>query len=163
MSISVLASYSFVYFVLFLIVPALVIVFVMTCAKFFKESVSEPINISATINTDKVVKYNSTAIGMIAGLAKGKYNVIYGAAMESLVDVSKGTDKNTIDKLKACLLDCVVLDKSSSIKLVVSNPKHNTIENNDIIDTVLSNAGIKVIKISDSNDHDALLINAALA
>ncbi|MCK8046945.1 MULTISPECIES: DUF2726 domain-containing protein [Shewanella] len=161
MSASVIFSYAFMYFVLFLVVPFVLVTFTMTCIKFFKgnEFVNSSIKLKANTLTNQPISF----VNKLNTLAKDKYNVLYGTTLDSLCDVDKDDkEQDAHSYLQACHLDYVLVDnQSSAVKLVITDPQHNSDENNRFIDATLAKMGVKVLHLA-KNDCDVNLIKNSL-
>ncbi|ABZ74876.1 conserved hypothetical protein [Shewanella halifaxensis HAW-EB4] len=161
MSASVMLSYAFMYFVLFLVVPFVLATFAMTCIKFFKSTEFVASNIKLKPNSlgDQSVSF----INKLNDLVVGKYNVLYGTTLDSLCDVDKNEkEQDAHSYLQGCHLDYVLVDsESSAVKLVITDPQHNSEENNRFIDDTLAKMGVKVLHLA-KNDCDANLIKSSL-
>ncbi|QLE86762.1 DUF2726 domain-containing protein [Shewanella sp. Scap07] len=168
MNTSVILSYAFVYFVLLIVVPFVLVTFTMTCIKFFKTSNVENVGVNIKLNPEKIankpVGFFNNLNNIVNTVAKGKYNILYGTSMDSIVDIDK-TDKpeDAHQHLRHCHLDYVVVDDNSAVKLVITDPQHNSPENNDFIDHSLAEVGIKVIHLAQNQQCDESLIRNSLA
>ncbi|WP_285163815.1 DUF2726 domain-containing protein [Shewanella goraebulensis] len=164
MNTSVILSYAFVYFVLFLVVPFVLVTFTMTCIKFFKTSHVENVGVNIKLNPDKIANKPVGIFNKLNTIVKGKYNILYGTTMDTIVDIDN-TDQPEFahQHLQHCHLDYVVVDDKSSVKLVITDPQHNTPENNEFIDHSLAEVGIKVIHLASNQQCDETLIRNSLA
>ncbi|MFS1425134.1 DUF2726 domain-containing protein [Shewanella sp. 10N.286.48.B5] len=164
MNTSVILSYAFVYFVLFLVVPFVLVTFTMTCIKFFKTSHVKNVGVNIKLNPDRIANKPVGIFNKLNTIVKGKYNILYGTTMDSIVDIGN-TDKpeDAHQHLQHCHLDYVVVDEQSSVKLVITDPQHNTPENNEFIDQSLAEVGIKVIHLASNQQCDETLIRNSLA
>lgn len=161
MSASVIFSYAFIYFVLFLVVPFVLVTFTMTCIKFFKASEFVASNIKLKPNS--LESQPGSFINKLNALVVGKYNVLYGTTLDNLCDVDKNEkEQDAHSYLQACHLDYVLVDsESSTVKLVITDPQHNSEESNRFIDDTLAKMGVKVLHLA-KNDCDANLIKSSL-
>ncbi|GIU29787.1 hypothetical protein TUM4433_19470 [Shewanella schlegeliana] len=161
MSASVILSYAFIYFVLFLVVPFVLVVFAMTCIKFFKSTEFVASNIKLKPNS--LESQAGSFINKLNTLVNGKYNVLYGTTLDSLCDVDKNEkEQDAHSYLRDCHLDYVLVDsESSTVKLVITDPQHNSEENNRFIDTTLAQMGVKVLHLA-KNDCDETLLKSSL-
>lgn len=161
MNASVIMSYAFMYFVLFLVIPFVLVTFTLTCIKFFKGNSNLTTNMKL-----KSYTLENQAVGFVNKLnhlASGKYNVLYGTTLDSFFDVDKNDQEEYAHSyLQACHLDYVLVDnESSAVKLVITDPQHNSEENNRYIDSALAKMGVKVLHLA-KNDCDENLIRDSL-
>lgn len=161
MSASVIFSYAFMYFVLFLVVPFVLVTFTLTCIKFFKGNEYMASNIK--LKSNSLDNQPGSFINKLNSLVKGQYNVVYGTTLDSLCDVDKDEkEQDAHSYLQGCHLDYVLVDnESSAVKLVITDPQHNSDENNRFIDATLAKMGVKVLHLA-KNDCDANLIKSSL-
>ncbi|ABV35132.1 conserved hypothetical protein [Shewanella sediminis HAW-EB3] len=162
MNATVIFNYAFMYFVLFLVVPSVIIVFAMTCIKFFKSEKIQTEGVIIELTPEKTKAKFSALTARLNEIARGKYNVLYGASLGSILDVKSDNNHHTYENIKNCQLDYVILDEQSSVKLVITDPEHNTPENSDFIDSSLAKVGVNVIHISDNKQCDDLLVRELL-
>ncbi|QFU21241.1 DUF2726 domain-containing protein [Shewanella eurypsychrophilus] len=162
MNVTVMSSYAFIYFVLFLVVPFVIVIFTMTCIKFFKSDEIKTDDMRVKLAPEKTKAKYSSLISKLNNIAKDKYNVIYGVSLDNILDVKSDKNSHIHENLKNCHLDYVVVDEESSVKLVITDPEHNTQENSDFIDNSLAKVGVNVIHMSDDQRCDDLLIRASL-
>ncbi|RTR31266.1 DUF2726 domain-containing protein [Shewanella atlantica] len=160
MNATVILNYAFIYFVLFLVVPSVIVIFTMTCIKFFKSEAIETEEIDIELSPKKTKAKYSELMSKLNEIAREKYNVLYGASLDSILEVK--SNRNAHENLKNCHLDYVILDEKSSVKLVITDPEHNTPENSDFIDSSLAKVGVNVIHISDNKQCDDLLVRELL-
>lgn len=165
MNASFVLSYAFMYFVLFLVVPFVLVTFTMTCIKFFKpndtESVGDKIKFSRHPMEPKSVGF----INKLNTIVKDKYNVLYGTCLDSILDIDKAETPDKVHSyLRGCHLDYVLVDsESSSVKLVITDPEHNSPEQSEFIDNSLAEVGVKVIHLAKNQKWDESLIRNGLA
>ncbi|QQX80784.1 DUF2726 domain-containing protein [Shewanella sp. KX20019] len=162
MNATVILNYAFIYFVLFLVVPTVIVIFTMTCIKFFKSEKIQTDGVVIELTPERTKEKYSGLISKLNEIAKEKYNVLYGTSLDSILDVKKDNGNHVKGNLKNCHLDYVIMDEQSVVKLVITDPGHNTPENSDFIDSSLAKVGVDVIHISDDNKYDDLLIRSAL-
>lgn len=161
MSTSVIASYAFMYFVLFLIVPFVTISFVLTCIKFFKKDMSISDGQINIINKPQFCnKQVLNYIHDLNGVSSGKYDVLYGLKMDDLVEVQDNDDLKSV--LHNCTIDYVVIDHDSSeIKLVITDEQD--LERNSFLQNVFTKFNINHIQIRKDSPCDLTAIRTALA
>ncbi|ACA84540.1 DUF2726 domain-containing protein [Shewanella woodyi] len=162
MNASIILNYAFVYFVLFLVVPFVLVTFTLTCIKFFKSSEQSITNVK--LRTYTLEGEPVGFVNKLNNLVNGKYNVLYGTTLDSIFDVDKGdSEEHAHHYLQSCHLDYVLVDnESSAIKLVITDPQHNSEENSRYIDNALAKMGVKVLHLA-KNDCDETLLRASLA
>ncbi|QDF65767.1 DUF2726 domain-containing protein [Shewanella sp. SNU WT4] len=165
MSTSVITNYAFMYFVLFLIVPLLIVSFTLTCIKFFKnESIYnienltlEQLGASATPHFSNKQVLNQ--LHDLNALAKDKYDILYGVNLDEVIEVKNNDElKEVLHQYK---MNYVVIDhKSSEIKLVITDNEHNE---NRAIRNIFRKLNINHINVKPNQPYDFNLIKTALA
>lgn len=163
MNASVVFSYAFVYFVLFVVVPFVLVTFAMTCIKFFKsEGKSE--GKAFKFKGSKVSAKAQVFLSKLSGAFKNKYSVLYGTCLDSILDIDNNKDEQAHEYLRACHLDYVLVDpESSAVKLVITDPEHNSPERNAFIDHSLAEVGIKVLHLDTNVPCDEALLTRSLS
>ncbi|MCL1056622.1 DUF2726 domain-containing protein [Shewanella gelidimarina] len=165
MNVSIILSYAFMYFVFFLVVPFVLVMFTLTCIKFFKptdtESIWEDIKFSRHPMEPKAAFF----INNLNTIVKDKYNILYGTCLDSILDIDKAETSGDVHSyLRGCHLDYVLVDsQSSSVKLVITDPEHNSPEQSQFIDNSLAEVGVKVIHLAKNQKWDESLIRNGLA
>ncbi len=165
MNASVILSYAFMYFVLFIAVPFVVVTFVMTCIKFFK---SEPLvsESNVKVKAHQLDRNSLDFLQNLKAITKDKYDVIYGTNLGHIIDVDDDLkpEDTVIEYLQQCQLDYVVVDHESSlVKLVIADPKEHTAEQHRFLERALDNIGVRLLDLSENKACDVTQIKNALA
>ncbi|ACJ30781.1 Conserved hypothetical protein [Shewanella piezotolerans WP3] len=166
MNATVIFSYAFIYFVLFLIVPLVIITFVMTCIKFFKASEVDMVGAEISIKPHLLDKESMHFLKSLKAIANKRYDILYGASLVNVVDIDDSVrhHEEVEDFMEHCHLDYVVVDnESSSVKLVISNPDDSSPEQAKFIEKCLDYIGVQFIKLDKHKQCDEALIKTALA
>ena len=165
MNSSVIFSYAFMYFVLFLVVPFVLVTFTLTCIKFFKPNDMEPVGAKVKFSRHQMEPKSVGFINNLNTIVKDKYNVLYGTCLDSILDIDKAETPDDVHSyLRGCHLDYVLVDsESSSVKLVITDPEHNSAEQSQFIDNSLAEVGVKVIHLAKNQKWDESLIRNGLA
>lgn len=165
MNTSFILSYAFMYFVLFIVAPMIVVTFVMTCIKFFRsdEVKEQNIDIKAHAIDKKAIDF----LDNLKLIAKGRYDVIYGTNLAHIIDIENEPDTVPLvveNYLKDCQLDYVLIDhESQAIKLVIADPAENTVEQTRFMERALEKIGVRLIKMTENKMCDDDLVRNALA
>jgi hypothetical protein len=111
---SVFLSYAFVYSVLFIAVPFILVVFVMTCIKFFKTDTDEhSIKFKKMLFDTQSFNFSKSLKTMLGG----KYDVCCNVPIDTVFEMDAHTAAENHTRL-----DYVVIDNDSSeVKLVISD------------------------------------------
>lgn len=166
MNATVILSYAFIYFVLFLIVPFVIVTFVMTCIKFFKSSEVERVGAEISIKPHLLDKESMHFLKSLKAIANTRYDILYGASLVNVVDIDESVNNHeeVQDFMEHCHLDYVVIDnESSSVKLVISNPDDSSPEQAKFVEKCLDYIGVQFIKLDKYKHCDEALIKTALA
>ncbi len=165
MNATVILSYTFMYFVLFVIVPLVVVTFVMTCIKFFQTTDVQMAATEVSIKPHLLDMQSMQFLKTLKTIAKGRYDVLYDASLVNVVDIDQ-TVKNhdeVKEYMEHCHLDYVVVDnESSSVKLVMMNPEESTSDQVEFIEKCLAYTGVQFIKLDKDKNCDEALIRTAL-
>lgn len=165
MNASVILSYAFMYFVLFIIVPFVVVTFVMTCIKFFKSepSVSES---NVKVKAHKIDRNSLDFLESLKAITKDKYDVIYGTNLGQVIDIDDEAEPedSLVEYLQQCQLDYVVIDHESSlVKLVIADPNEHSPEQHRFLERALDNIGVRLLDLAENKACDVTQIRNALA
>jgi len=165
MNASVILSYAFMYFVLFLVVPFVLVTFTLTCIKFFKPNDSESVGAEIKFSRHQMEPDSVGFINKLNTIVKDKYKVLYGTCLDRILDIDKADTPDDVHSyLRGCQLDYVLVDnESSSVKLVITDPEHNSPEQSQFIDNSLAEVGVKVIHLPKNQKWDESLIRNGLA
>jgi hypothetical protein len=166
MNATVIFSYAFMYFVLFLIVPLVIVTFVMTCIKFFKSSEVEMVGAEISIKPHVLDEESMHFLKSLKVIANTRYDILYGASLVNVVDIDETikSHEEVQDFMEHCHLDYVVVDnESSSVKLVISNPDDSSPEQVKFVEKCLDYIGVPFIKLDKQKHCDEGLIKTALA
>ncbi|GGP91530.1 DUF2726 domain-containing protein [Shewanella ulleungensis] len=111
---SVFLSYAFVYSVLFIAVPFILVMFVMTCIKFFKTDHAEhPITLKKALFDTQNVDFMKSLQAVVGG----KYDVCCNVPIDNVFEMDAYSAAEHHTKL-----DYVVIDHDSSeVKLIISD------------------------------------------
>ncbi|WP_345880390.1 hypothetical protein [Shewanella algae] len=145
MDTSVILSYAFIYFVLFIAVPFVLVVFVMTCIKFFKsdEKNAESIKLKNRFFDKQSLDFFKS----LKSLTNGRYEVCSNVALESVVDIDPHAPASH------SRLDYVLIDQNSSeIKMVISDFSDAESANSK---SLLEKLNVRLIDMKRSNPLDA--------
>ncbi|WP_335924543.1 hypothetical protein [Shewanella indica] len=145
MDTSVILSYAFIYFVLFIAVPFVLVVFVMTCIKFFKsdEKNAEEIKLKNRFFDKQSLDFFKS----LKSLTNGRYEVCSNVALESVVDIDPHATASY------SRLDYVLIDQNSSeIKMVISDFSDAESANSK---SLLEKLNVRLIDMKRSNPLDA--------
>jgi|GEM_PF-856280 len=166
MNATVILSYTFMYFVLFVIVPLVVVTFVMTCIKFFQTSDVQMAATAVSIKPHLLDMQSMQFLKTLKTIAKGRYDVLYNASLVNVVDIDEAVKNHEEVKeyMGHCHLDYVVVDnESSSVKLVIANTEDSTSDQVEFIEKCLAYTGVQFIKLDKEKHCDEALIRTALA
>lgn len=160
MSASMVSSYVFMYFVLFMAVPFVAVVFVLTCIKFFKGDKAPDYSSLQYINkphfcNKQVLNY----LHELNTLSEGKYDILYGINMDDVVEISNNQELKELLHLHK--LDYVVIDhESAEVKLVITNEVD---EPQSFINNIFSQFNISHIQLGKDGKYNINDIKTALA
>ena len=101
MNTSVILSYAFMYFVLFVAVPFVFVMFVMTCIKFFRADPEEAAHHEMKL---KPVLFDEDSFNFFKSLktvVEGKYDVCCNVPLDTVFDM----DQHDADLNHECRLD----------------------------------------------------------
>ncbi|MCE9679330.1 DUF2726 domain-containing protein [Shewanella sp. AS1] len=163
---TVFISYAFMYFVLFIIVPLVVVTFVMTCIKFFRSNEAQMADAAVSIKPHLLDKESMHFLKGLKAIASNRYDVLYGASLVNVVDIDDSirNHEEVQDFMEHCHLDYVVVDnESSAVKLVVSDPSASSPEQMRFVEKCLDYIGVKLIKLDEHKQCDEALLRSALA
>ncbi|CAM4059536.1 DUF2726 domain-containing protein [Shewanella aquimarina] len=163
---TVILSYAFMYFVLFIICPLVIVTFVMTCIKFFRSSENQLVDASVSIKPHLLDKDSMQFLKGLKAIAANRYDVLYGASLVNVVDLddSLKNHEEVQDFMEHCHLDYVVVDnESSAVKLVVSDPAASSPEQMKFVEKCLDYIGVQLIKLDKDKHCDEALLRTALA
>ncbi|EDQ02758.1 DUF2726 domain-containing protein [Shewanella benthica] len=166
MNATVILSYTFMYFVLFVIVPFVIVTFVMTCIKFFQTSDVQKAATEVSVKPHLLDMQSMQFLKTLKTIAKGRYDVLYDASLVNVVDIDQAVKNHeeVQEYMEHCHLDYVVVDnESSSVKLVMTNPEDSTSDQVEFIEKCLAYTGIQLIKLDKDKHCDEALIRNALA
>ncbi|WP_261923070.1 hypothetical protein [Shewanella sp. NFH-SH190041] len=160
MNTSVIASYAFIYSVLFLIVPFVTISFILTCIKFFKKENNMDTGSINIINKPQFCnKQVLNYIHDLNAISGGRYDVLYGLKMDELVEAQGNEELKSV--LHNCTINYVVVDHDSSeIKLVITDEQDQ--EKTSLIHKIFSQFNINHIQITPNTPFDSGKIKTAL-
>lgn len=163
---TVILSYAFMYFVLFIIVPLVIVTFVMTCIKFFRSSDVQMVDAAVSIKPHLLDQESMQFLKSLKSIASNRYDVLYGASLVNVVDIddSVRNHEEVQDFMEHCHLDYVVVDnESSAVKLVMSDPNSSSPEQIKFIEKCLDYIGVQFIKLDKHKQCDEILLRNALA
>ncbi|QFU24758.1 DUF2726 domain-containing protein [Shewanella eurypsychrophilus] len=165
MNATVIFSYAFIYFVLFLIVPLVIVTFVMTCIKFFRSNGMQMTELS--VKPHRLDKESMHFLKTLKAMTNNRYDVLYGASLVNVVDIddSVKNHEEVQDFMEHCHLDYVVVDnESSSVKLVISNSDESSPEQTKFVEKCLDYVGVQFIKLDKNKQcNEASIMNALAA
>ena len=151
--LSVYLSYAFVYFVLFAVVPFVVVTFVLTCIKFFKSE--EAVALHAKI---KNRLFDSKSLGFLKSLKNlthGQYEICSHVPLDAVVEVERDEAE------PHGYLDYVLIDQNSSeIKMIISDFSDS---DNASILPLLQKMNIRLIDMKRDRPFDPQHLSQALA
>ncbi|KFZ37623.1 hypothetical protein HR45_09370 [Shewanella mangrovi] len=151
--LSVYLSYAFVYFVLFLVVPFVVVTFVLTCIKFFRHENEVPLH--ARI---KNRLFDNESLGFfksLKSLTKGQYEICSHVPLDSVVEVERDEAE------PHGYLDYVLIDQNSSeIKMIISD--FSDVDNASVL-PLLRKMNIRIIDMKRDHPFDTQHLSQALA
>ncbi|MCG9738017.1 DUF2726 domain-containing protein [Shewanella insulae] len=163
---TVILSYAFMYFVLFVICPLVIVTFVMTCIKFFSSSEAQLVDAAVSIKPHLLDKESMHFLKGLKAIAANRYDILYGASLVNVVDIDDSIKNHdeVQDFMEHCHLDYVVVDnESSAVKLVVSNPAASSPEQMKFVEKCLDYIGVQFIKLDKDKHCDEALLRTALA
>ena len=163
---TVILSYAFIYFVLFIIVPLVIVTFVMTCIKFFRSNELQMVDAAVSIKPHLLDKESMHFLKGLKSIASNRYDVLYGASLVNVVDIDDSikNHEEVQDFMEHCHLDYVVVDnESSAVKLVVSDPSASSPEQMKFVEKCLDYIGVQFIKLDKDKHCDETLLRTALA
>lgn len=154
MDTSVILSYAFVYFVLFIAVPFVLVVFVMTCIKFFKTEEThnnEVVKLKSRFFDNKSLDFFKS----LKSLTSGRYEVCSNVTLGSVVDIDSHAAESHVR------LDYVLIDQNSSeIKMVISDFSDAESASSK---SLLEKLNIRLIDMKRSNPLDVQHLQQVLA
>lgn len=156
MNTSLILSYAFMYFVLFVAVPFVFVMFVMTCIKFFKadptDSAHHEMKLKPVFDKQSFDFFKS-----LKTVVEGKYDVCCNVPLDTVFDM----DQHDADLNHECRLDYVLIDHDSSeVKMVISDFGK---ANNSPMKTLFSQFNIGFIEMNPHKQWDTQTLKQALA
>ena len=149
---SVFLSYAFVYSVLFIVVPFILVMFVMTCIKFFKTDHEEH-----TVTFKKVL-FDTQSFNFLKSLKTmvgGKYDICCNVPIDTVFEMDAQTAAENHTRL-----DYVVIDHySSEVKLVISDFSHQEDAN---AKSWFEKFNIKLVEIAKGKPYDMQTLKQSL-
>ncbi|WP_156312317.1 DUF2726 domain-containing protein [Shewanella sp. Sh95] len=153
----ILQSYAFMYFVLFVAVPFVFVMFVMTCIKFFRADPEEAAHHEMKL---KPVLFDEDSFNFFKSLktvVEGKYDVCCNVPLDTVFDM----DQHDADLNHECRLDYVLIDHDSSeVKMVISDAGKQI---NSPMKKLFSKFNIGFIEMNQHKQWDATSLKQALA
>lgn len=151
--LSVYLSYAFAYFVIFAVVPFVVVTFVMTCIKFFKHEGESTLHAKI-----KNRLFDNESLGFfkaLKSLTKGQYEICSHVPLEAVLEVD-------LDEAEPHgYLDYVLIDQNSSeIKMIISD--FSDVDNASVL-PLLQKMNIRLIDMKRDHPFDSLHLSQALA
>jgi len=157
MNTSVILSYAFMYFVLFVAVPFVFVMFVMTCIKFFKAGPDEAEHHEMKLKPVLFDKQSFNFFKSLKIVVEGKYDVCCNVPLDTVFEM----DQHDADLNHECRLDYVLIDHDSSeVKMVISDFGK---ENNSPMKKLFSKFNINFIEMNQHKQWDTQSLKQALA
>ncbi|GIU13604.1 hypothetical protein C9I43_17310 [Shewanella morhuae] len=157
MNTSVILSYAFMYFVLFVAVPFVFVMFVMTCIKFFKSGSDEAEHHEIKLKPMLFDKKSFSFFKSLKTVVEGKYDVFCNVPLDTVFEM----DQHDASLNHDYRLDYVLIDQDSSeVKMVISDSSK---ENNSLMKKLFSKFNINFIEMNQQKSWDAQSLKQALA
>ena len=150
---SVIISYAFVYFVLFVAVPFILVVFIMTCIKFFKTDTEEhPVKLKNALFDKQSFNFFKSLKSMVGS----QYDVCCNVPIDTVFEMDAQTAAENHTRL-----DYVVIDHDSSeVKLVISDFS-NTADAN--AKSLFEKFNVKLVEMTRDKPCDVQMLKQTLA
>ncbi|AZG72127.1 MULTISPECIES: hypothetical protein [Shewanella] len=149
---SVFLSYAFVYSVLFIVVPFILVIFIMTCIKFFKTDTEEH-----SIKFKKML-FDTQSFNFLKSLKTmvgGKYDVCCNVPIDTVFEMDAQTAAENHTRF-----DYVVIDHDSSeVKLVISDFSQQDDAN---AKSLFEKFNVKLVEIVRGKPYDMQMLKLSL-
>ena len=149
---SVFLSYAFVYSVLFIAVPFIIVMFIMTCIKFFKTDHEEhTITLKKTLFDTQSFDFMKSLQAMVGG----KYDVCCNVPMDNVFEMDAHTAAENHTKL-----DYVVIDHDASeVKLIISDFSK---EDDANAKSLFEKFNVKLVEMARGKPYDVQMLQGVL-
>ncbi|GLP95435.1 hypothetical protein [Paraferrimonas sedimenticola] len=154
----VLFSYGFLWMVWFLIVPLLVVSFVWTCIKFFKNSITSNKELKVAVAPHQFAARDLNLIRDIESLENQRYSVLYHTDLDQIVDLAETSkdDEEMHRELRKCKLDFVVIDNhTSEVKMALTDVSKQPARYAKFMSTALNSIGAKLVKLRTDQSYES--------
>ncbi|QYJ78675.1 hypothetical protein [Shewanella acanthi] len=153
---SVILSYAFMYFVLFVAVPFVFVMFVMTCIKFFRAD-HDDVHHEMTLRPELFDKESFNFFKSLKTVVEGKYDVCVNVPLDNVFNM----DQHDAELNHECRLDYVLVDHdSSAVKLVISDSGK---QSNSPMKKLFSKFNVGFVEMNQHKQWDPQSLKLALA
>jgi len=150
---SVFLSYAFVYSILFIVVPFILVIFIMTCIKFFKPDTEDhSIKFNKMLFDPQSLNFFKSLKTMVGG----QYDVFCNVPIDTVFEMDAKTAAENHTRL-----DYVVIDNDSSeVKLIISDfSQHDDSKAKSLFEKF----NIKLVEMTKDKPCDVQMLKQALA